>query len=335
MLTLSLLDQSPVRPDVKPAESLRLTVELAKEADKLGYTRFWVSEHHDSPGLAGSAPEVLIAAIAAQTSRIRVGSGGVLLSHYSPYKVAETFRVLEGLYPGRIDLGIGRAPGGMPIASMALRHGKPGNREEVFRESLDDLAGYLGGGLPEGHRYYGLQATPLIDTQPAVWLLGSSGVSAAMAAELGASFSFAHFINGDGGQDVMRNYMDAYRPGPFGSRPRTSVGISVVCADSDEAAEQLALPIVLAFRLYEKEGIRRPFPTPDEAARYPLDDEDRVRMAEGRKRLVVGGPDKVRAELTALAASYGTDELVVTTPTYDYASRLHSYRLLAGLFLDR
>ncbi|CAM4454534.1 LLM class flavin-dependent oxidoreductase [Paenibacillus tarimensis] len=329
MLKLSILDQSRVRRGMTARQALEETVRLAREADKLGFTRFWVSEHHDTPGLAGSAPEVLIAAIAAQTTSIRVGSGGVLISHYSPYKIAETFRVLEGLYPGRIDLGIGRAPGGMPLASMALRYGKPANSEDRYLESLHDLGGFLGGGFPQDHPYHGLLTTPLIDTSPDVWLLGSTGHSAQRAAELGARFSFAHFINGDGGQEVVRSYREHYRPGSLGTEAQAGVCIMVVCAETDELAEQMALPLDVGLLLLEKLGSRTPFPTAEEAAAYKPDDFDRQRMAENRKRMIVGGPARVKQRLLEFAADYEVDELMVTLALDSYEAKLQACKLLA------
>jgi len=334
MLKLGILDQSPVLPGMTAADAMRSTIELAREAERLGFTRFWVSEHHDSPGLAGSAPEVLIAAIAAHTSRIRVGSGGVMLSHYSPYKVAEQFRVLEALYPNRIDLGVGRAPGGMPLASMALRYGKPGNRQERFNESLELLGGFLGGGFPEGHEYAELRTMPEIGTRPEVWLLGSSEVSAVMAARLGAPFSFAHFINWEGGQGVVRDYRASFQPGPFGSEPRANAAVSVLCAETDEEAERLAAPIDIAFLLMEKEGGRRRLPAPEEALAYPLTNEDRERIRTFRGRYITGGPGKVKAALEEFAGSYGVDELVVTTMGR-FEDRVKSYRLLAEHVMNR
>jgi luciferase family oxidoreductase group 1 len=333
MLKLGILDQSPIAAGETPVEAMRNTIELAKAADRWGYSRYWVSEHHDTAGLAGSSPEVLIPAIAAQTARIRVGSGGVLLPHYSPYKVAENFRVLEALYPGRIDLGIGRAPGGMPAASRALRYGRLPDPGDNFPEVLRDLAGFLRDDLPGDHPFAALAATPQVATVPDIWLLGSSDYSGFRASELGAGFSFAHFINGDGGQEVVRRYRKEFRPGPLGGRPRVNVCVIVICADSDEEAERLAKPLDLRYLLFEKGEARRPVPTLEEADRYPYSETDRLRIQRNRRRMIVGGPERVKRGLETFAESYGTDEVLVMTMTPDFASRLASYRKLAELFL--
>jgi luciferase family oxidoreductase group 1 len=333
-LKLSVLDQSPLLGGADATEALRQTIRLAKRAEALGYERYWAAEHHDTPGLAGSAPEVLIAAIAANTERIRVGSGGVLLPHYSPYKVAEQFRVLEALYPGRIDLGIGRAPGGMPLASKALRYGRQKIMDDKLPYALLELHGYLRDRLPEGHELQGLQATPATSTAPELWLLGSSDVSARIAADLGGAFVFSHFINGDDGLRIVREYRDAYRAGPLGGVPRVAVAVHVVCADSDEEAETFAKALDLRFLLFEQGQFRRPFPTQDEAREYPYTEWDRMRIRDNRRRMLVGGPAAMRETLPAFAAEYGVDELIVVTyaPTYD--ARLRSYELLAEVTRD-
>ncbi|WP_274363614.1 LLM class flavin-dependent oxidoreductase [Paenibacillus thermotolerans] len=332
-MKLGVLDQSPVPAGETAVDAFRHTIQLARLAEKLGFTRFWVSEHHDTPGLAGSAPEVLLAAVGAHTSSIRIGSAGVLLPHYSPYKVAEQFRVLEALYPGRVDLGIGRAPGGMPLASQALRYGRDKIRDEQFPGALTELAGFLQGNLDPEHRFGSLVTTPVVGTAPAMWLLGSSDVSARIASELGAAFSFAHFINGDGGQEAVRAYRRNYMPGPLGSEPRVNVCVTVLCADTDEEAERLAAPLDLRLLLFEQGQFRTSFPSYEEAIAYRYTDWDRMRIRENRKRMIVGGPERVKEQLLQFAEDYGTDELIAVTNTYDFASRVRSYELLAELFI--
>ncbi|CAM3838139.1 LLM class flavin-dependent oxidoreductase [Cohnella lubricantis] len=336
-LTLGVLDQSPIGPGENAQAALRHTLELASATDRMGYSRFWVSEHHNAPGLAGSSPEVLLAAIGAYTRHIRIGSGGVLLPHYSPYKVAENFRVLEGLYPGRIDLGIGRAPGGMPLSSVALRGGAPKQPDERFPESLRELASYLEISPPLGreHPLAGLKATPLVETVPELWLLGSSGYSAAAAAQMGSGFSFAHFINGYGGQGAVRDYRRHYRPGPLGAQPKVNVCVFVICTDSDAAAEREASAMDLRLLYQEKGEFGKPFPTPEEASAYPYSEWDRTRIAENRQRMIVGGPDRVRSALTAFAASYGAEEVMVNCLMSDFRLRMRSYELLAEMFPQR
>lgn len=335
MLQLGVLDQSPVASNSNPVEAMKNTITLAKAADRLGFSRYWVAEHHSTPGLAGSSPEVLAAAIAAQTERIRVGSGGVLLPHYSPYKVAENFRVLEALYPGRIDLGIGRAPGGMPLASLALRYGRQKEPDERFLGMLLELASFLGLGnwFPDDHPFGGLLTTPLVDTAPDVWLLGSSDYSARVAAELGAGFSFAHFINGAGGHDAVRYYMEHFRPGPFGDRPRASVCVAVICAETAEKAEEFASAYDLRLLFLDKGERHRLFPSPEEVRSYPYTEMDRMIIRENRRRMIVGDPDKVRSELLRFSEEYGVHEILVNTMIYDFRDRLRSYELLAEMFL--
>lgn len=331
MLQLGILDQSPVVSGQSAAQSLQQTLELAKAADRHGYCRYLVSEHHNSTALAGSAPEVLIAAIAAHTKRIRVGSGGVLLPHYSPYKVAETFRLLEGLYPNRIDLGIGRAPGGEPLVSGALRYGRPMRHEAHFKEAVMDLAGFLTGQFEEGHRYKELRATPLAATIPELWLLGSSTFSCKLAAELGSAFSYAHFIGGDG-QEVVHRYFEQFRPGPLGSEPRSNVCVYVICAETDEEAERLAASLDL-FLLWSEQGQKDRFlPSPEEALHYPYSDGDLIRLKVNRNRMIVGGASKVRREMVALSKAYGVNEIIVMSVIHDFNARLRSYEMLVGLF---
>src|SRR5437660_3874860 len=235
MLRLGVLDQSPVRSGATPAEAIRETLDLARAADRLGYHRYWLAEHHSTPGLAGPSPEVLIPQVAALTSGIRVGSGGVMLQHYSPLKVAESFRVLETLYPGPIDLGIGRAPGSDQLTARALRDG---GSPEYFPQQVSDLVGFLHGTLPPGHVYGQVLAMPTGPTAPQMWLLGSSDQSAAVAAHFGTGFSFAHFINQDGGAEVTRAYRRQFRPSPWLDTPRSSAPVFGVCAGPGAAAQR-------------------------------------------------------------------------------------------------
>src|SRR5215475_10446643 len=237
MTRLSVLDQSPVRSGATPADAIRETLALARRCDALGYTRYWLAEHHSTPALAGSAPEVLIGQVAAVTSGIRVGSGGVMLQHYSALKVAEAFRVLETLYPGRIDLGIGRAPGSDQLTARALGgSGAP----EFFPQQVQDLVAFVHGELPPEHPFAKVRAMPTGPTAPELWLLGSSDQSAALAAHFGAAFSFAHFINADGGAEITRAYAREFKPSPWLATPSASIAVFVVCADTHAEAGRLA-----------------------------------------------------------------------------------------------
>jgi luciferase family oxidoreductase group 1 len=330
-LTLSILDQSPIRAGGTPAQAITESVELARAAERLGYRRYWVAEHHASEGLAGTAPEILVARIAAATSVLRVGSGGVMLSHYSALKVAETFRVLEALYPGRIDLGIGRAPGSDYRTARALQHGPGALGVEHFPIQIADLLAYLGDGLPSDHPFAGVEAQPRGASAPEPWLLGSSDQSAALAAHFGCAFSFAHFINDRGGAEVMAAYRAHFRPSRWLDRPEGSIGVFVLAAETEEEARRLALSRDL-WRLRLDQGVIGPIPSIEEAEAYPYSREESLRLAVNRRRQIVGSPEQVKAALETLAAAYGVDELVVVSICYDFAARLRSYKLLAEAF---
>jgi luciferase family oxidoreductase group 1 len=331
MAILSVLDQSPVREGGTPAQAIAETIELARAADRLGYTRYWVAEHHNTPGLAGTAPEILIARLAGATSRMRIGSGGVMLSHYSALKVAETFRVLETLYPGRIDLGIGRAPGSDQHTARALQHGPGALTIEQFPEQIADLMGYLGDGLPADHRFASITAMPTGPSMPDLWLLGSSDASAAYAAYFGTAFSFAHFINDQGGPEAMQMYRDDFEPSRHLAKPQGSIGVFVLCAETQAEAERLASSRDL-WRLRLDLGQIGPIPSVEEALAYPYSEMEKRRVSFNRRRQIIGTPEVVKEQLLALGERYGVDEFVVVSICHDFAARLRSYELLAETF---
>jgi luciferase family oxidoreductase group 1 len=330
MIRLSVLDQSPVRSGATPADAIRETLALARAADRLGYHRYWLAEHHSTPALAGPSPEVLMPAVAAATTGIRVGSGGVMLQHYSALKVAEWFRVLETLHPGRIDCGIGRAPGSDQLTARALAtHGLPG--VDDFPERVRDLLGWLHGELPPDHPYAKVLAMPTGPTAPEVWLLGSSDQSAALAAHFGTGFSFAHFINAEGGAQVTRAYQEAFKPAPWLREPRVSAAVFVVCADTEAEALRLARSRDLFIvRLYTGRSGR--YPTVAEAEAHVYTPYERVLVEHAQRRRIAGTPDRCREQLEALARAYAVDELVVVTITESWETRLRSYALLAEAF---
>ncbi len=335
MPILSVLDQSPIRSAETPAQAIHETLELAQAAERLGYHRYWLAEHHGSGGLAGSAPEILIGQVAARTSRMRVGSGGVMLTHYSALKVAESFRMLETLFPGRIDLGLGRAPGSDQLTAEALRHGPGALGLDRFPEQIADLIGFLHDRLPPGHPFAGVRAMPTGPGAPEVWLLGSSDAGAACAAHFGTAFSFAHFINAEGGAEVTRAYARCFRPSPELAAPRASAAVFVLCADTEAEALRLArCRDLFIARLYT--GRPGPFPSIEEAEAYDYTPHELAIARHARQRTVAGAPEQVRARLLELGAEYGVDELVVVTITHDFKARLRSYELLAEIFeLDR
>jgi luciferase family oxidoreductase group 1 len=331
MTILSVLDQSPVRAGGTPAQAIAETLELARLADKLGYRRYWLAEHHNTAGLAGTAPEILITRIAAATSQIRVGSGGVMLSHYSALKVAEQFRVLETLYPGRIDLGIGRAPGSDQRTAMALQHGPGALTIEQFPDQISDLIGYLNGPLPADQPFASIKAMPTGPSAPDLWLLGSSDASATYAAHFGCAFSFAHFINDQGGPEVMQAYRESFEPSAHLAKPQGSIGVFVLCAETEVEADRLASSRDL-WRLRLDLGIIGPIPSVEEALSHPYSDIERRRIAFNRRRQIIGTPEQVKAQLLALGEAYGVDEFVVVSICYDFAARKRSYELLAEAF---
>jgi len=330
-MILSVLDQTQIGEGRTAADALRETTLLAQEAEKLGYNRFWMSEHHAMPALGHSSPEVMIAHVAAATSRIRVGSGGIMLPHYSAYKVAENFRLLEALHPGRIDLGLGRAPGGMPLATRALQENKYVDINH-YPQQVADLTGYLHGSLPEDHPFAALTVAPVVDSTPEIWLLGSSAESAKIAAWQGAAYAFAQFFGVPGGEDAMRYYREHFQPSILNERPRSAVAVLAVCADSEEEANRLATSTDLFFLRLERGLELGAFPSVETATNYPYSEFDLERIRFGRQRRIVGSPDQVKARLIEMGERYGTDELIVVSPIHDFAARLRSYRLIAEAF---
>ena len=328
-MKLSILDQSPVIGALGARRAIDETLALARRAEELGYHRYWLAEHHAIAALADPCPEVLLARLGAETRRLRIGTGGVLLPYYSAFRVAETFRMLEALYPGRIDLGIGRAPGGDARTAQAVS-GAGFPDAARFPEQVWQLAAHLDNSLPAGHPFETVRVQPEVETAPEVWLLGSSDYSGALAAELGLPFSFAHFINPNGGDAVMRAYREMFKPGRE-KAARTMVCTFAICGESDEAAERLAAPIDLR-RLHMALNIDSPVPTPEEAARHKYSAEERRYVMGQRPRTVIGSPATCRREIEALAARYGADEVMVLTITGEYATRLRSYELLIEAF---
>jgi luciferase family oxidoreductase group 1 len=329
-LKLSILDQSPVISGQTPAQAVAATLALARRAEALGYHRYWLAEHHAIAALADPCPEVLLARLGAETRRMRIGTGGVLLPYYSAFKVAEVFRMLEALYPGRVDLGIGRAPGGDARTAHAVGGGHLPSAED-FPQRVWELVGHLDGTLPDDHPHRHVRVQPGGNTAPEVWLLGSSDYSGLLAAQLGLRFAFAHFINPRGGDLVTRAYQERYQPSARGPAPAAIVCVFVICAESDAEAERLAAPIDLR-RLHMALNLDTPVPTLAEAQRHVYSEEERRYVLGQRERAVIGGPETCVRELTALVERYGADELMALTITGDYATRLRSYELLAGAF---
>ncbi len=320
---LSVLDLAPVARGATAGDALRATTELARRTEELGYRRFWVAEHHNMPAIASSAPAVLLAHLAANTSTIRLGSGGVMLPNHAPLVVAEQFGTLEALHPGRIDLGIGRAPGTDQVTALALRRTMEGLSAEGFPRELADLMNYFSGEKPGQ-----IVATPGRGEQPAVWLLGSSGFSAQLAGLLGLPFSFAHHFSAANTLPALALYRQNFRPSQWLDEPYAMVAVNAVCADTDERAEWLAGPSALSF-LKLRSGRPEPLSTPDEAAAYPYTEFEREFVLQRREGQAMGSPETVRRQLGELQERTGADELMLTTLVYDVADRVRSYELIA------
>ena len=331
MIPLSVLDLSPVTTATKPAAALRNTLDLAQLADKLGYARYWVAEHHNLPAIASSAPEIMIGQIAALTKNIRVGSGGVMLPNHAPLMVAERFKMLEALFPGRIDLGLGRAPGTDPATSYALRRRQGISEDDDFLERFQELVLLESRAFPQGHPFHNVTAMPSGVAMPPIWLLGSSDYSAQLAAQIGAGFAFAHHFATFDAVEAMRLYRDNFRASGWRKEPYAILGTAVICADTDEAADKLAAP-------YDLNAVRRakgeflPLASPEEAAAYTYTPSDRASIAKARQRLFCGSPATVKQHLGAMIEATKADEVMVTSMIFDHAARRHCYELLAQAF---
>ena len=327
-MRLSVLDQSPLPEGASSALALRNSIDLARLADELGYHRYWVAEHHGGGAVAGAAPEALIGPIAAATERLRVGSGGVMLPHYSPLKVAETFAILAGLFPGRIDLGLGRASGTDPMTAHALQRDRRTSIPDDFPAQLAELLAYLEGGFADGHPFGRLADLPGSPERPVPWLLGSSPQSAQWAAQLGIGYAFADFIN-PAGASIAAEYRGGFAAGERRLQaPRQAVAAWVIAADSDAEAARLATSGRMVFRMMRR-GRLVPVPAPETAIRF-LESEgvDPLALTPGRRE-ILGTPSAVRAQLEALADEYGAEEVLAVTIVHSHAARRRSYELLA------
>ena len=330
-MKLSVLDQSTSSSNRPQSAAIRESIELAQHCDRLGYHRYWVSEHHNSDSIVGTAPEILIAAIGATTQRIRIGSAGVMLPHYSALKVAEQFRVLEGIAPGRIDLGVGRAPGSDRLTAMALN--PYANAADEFPQQVIDLQAWLAGvPLQEGHPFRAIKAHPTGPTRPELWILGSSDYGAQLAAHFGLPYAFAYFFtDGRGVEQALDLYRKNYRPSVDHPKPQATICVWALAADTEAEARHLLMTRE-HWRTGFERGLRTPLVSPEEAALYPYTDADRATIESLRRKALVGTGEQVAARMTELAERLELDELVVVTWTYDTAPRHRSYELLAQAF---
>jgi luciferase family oxidoreductase group 1 len=328
---LSVLDLSPVTTDTPGSAALRNSLDLARLADRLGYTRYWLAEHHNLASIASSAPEIMIGQIAAATTHIRVGSGGVMLVNHAPLMVAERFKVLEALFPGRIDLGLGRAPGTDPVTSYALRRRQDPREGDEFLERFQELILLERGGFPPGHPFRTVHAVPADVALPPIWLLGSSGYSAELAAAAGMGFAFAHHFAEHDAESAMLTYRAHFKPSETLREPYAILAVAAIAADTHAEAQSIATSAELHF-VRRAKGEYLPLASPAEAAAYPYTAVDRDRIARHRERLFVGCSETVKSRLLAMVEATRADELMITTMTYDHAARRRSYELLAAAF---
>jgi luciferase family oxidoreductase group 1 len=331
VIPLSVLDLSPVTTATPGAAALHNSLDLARLADRLGYKRYWVAEHHNLANIASSSPEIMIGQIAAATTRLRVGSGGVMLPNHAPLMVAERFKVLEALFPGRIDLGLGRAPGTDQVTSYALRARQDPRQGDDFLERFQELLLLERGGFPEGHPFRNVHAVPTDVALPPIWLLGSSGYSAELAATVGMGFAFAHHFSEHDAATVMLAYREHFKPSAELAQPYAILGAAAIAADTDAEAERIAASADLHY-VRRANGEYLPLASPEAAAAYPYTSADRERMARHRVRLVVGSIARVKERLLELAETTRADELMITTMVYSHAARRRSYELLAEAF---
>ena len=330
-MQLGVLDQIPIRSGDTAGQAISETFQLAEACDRLGYTRYWLAEHHNAGSLACSSPEILIPQVAARTERIRVGSGGIMLPHYSSLKVAENFRTITTQFPGRIDLGVGRAPGSDGRTARALVHGPGALGIDHFPEQLLDLYGWLADDLPPEHEFRGVHAAPPGAPMPELWMLGSSHYGGHVAAELGWSFCFAHFISPEGGEQVVRKYRERFQASPVSSEARASLGVSVTVAETDEEAERLCWSR-WCWRIQGNRGVRGGIPSVDEALSFPYTQPELDYLGYMQARSIHGSPERVRGKLEELGRVYDVDEIIALTITHSFAARVHSYELLAEAF---
>jgi luciferase family oxidoreductase group 1 len=327
---LSILDQSPIIGTATPAQAIASTIELAKLADGLGYHRYWLAEHHGLLGLADASPEILLARLGAETRTIRIGTGGIMLPYYSSFKIAEQFKMLEALYPGRVDLGLGRAPGGHPRTARVLFDGRPMDSEEGFIRQLSELSAIFKGTVPEGHPLDGEIANPAVGTVPEMWVLGSSNGGAVFASHLGMRFAFAHFINAYSGAEVARAYRQHFRPG-HEDKPHLAVAVIALCAETEEEAKAIERAMLMRW-VMTAYGHNRPVPTIEEAAAYTFSPREEAHAARERPRATVGTIDFVAQRIVEIREQFQADEVVLVAIAPSYELRTRTIRKLAEKF---
>lgn len=327
-MKLSILDQAPIAAHETPLQALQNACTVAQHGETLGYTRYWIAEHHDLAGLACSAPEIMLSYIGAQTTAIRLGTGALLLPHYKPYKVAETFHMLATLMEGRMDLGIGRAPGGSSEAMIALS-GNFIQNVGRFPALLDELLQFLRDDFETENNYEKLSAAPLPTTPPTPWLLGTGKKSALLAAQHGLPYTFGHFMSSEDGASVIAQYRETFQPSAFAKKPYVIVTANVICAQTTAQADDIAMSFLI-WSLQLDKGIAHGIPSIVEAKTYELTDDDVQMLKKMKKRTIIGNPQQVKQQLYALQDMYGADEVMINTITSSLTDRLQSYTLIAN-----
>lgn len=326
-MKLSVLDQSPISKGQSAEDALQNSIKLAIEVEKLGYHRYWVAEHHSTTGLACTSPEIMIGQLASITKRMRIGSGGVLLPQYSPLKVAENFKMLSAFYPGRIDLGVGRSPGGPEKVRRALTDGAHKSLS-AFSRQVSELQSFIHQSFPSDHAYRGIKAGPKVESNPEMWVLGVSERGAKHAAINGVGFTYGHFINADHGEKAIRTYRERFKASVSLEEPKTNVCIFIVCAETQEVAEELALSQDL-WLLNVGKGRSTVIPTIEDAKNRTYNQDELDEIKQNRRRAIIGTPSYVKEQLEALSKLYQTDEFLIITNIDDFKARLNSYRLIA------
>lgn len=326
-MNISILDQAPISSNQTATDALYESMKLAQAGEEFGYTRYWIAEHHDLPGLACSAPEVMLGFIGAHTNRIRIGSGAILLPHYKPYKVAETFNLLATLFPNRIDLGIGRAPGGSAEATNAL---SDQFLQKVYQmpHLLEELLYFLHNNFPEHHEFSKVSASPLPPSSPEPWLLGTSAKSAALAAKMGMHYAFGQFMSDQDGADIINIYLEHFHQQHEVCKPYVLLTVSAICAETSERAEEIALSSLI-WRLQQSSGKGTFVPSIEEAKKYPLTNEEKEKLTKMKQNMIIGDPQEVNDALDQLQKTFKADEMMILTIAHSPEDRKESYRLIA------
>ncbi|HEY4602135.1 MAG TPA: LLM class flavin-dependent oxidoreductase [Cerasibacillus sp.] len=323
-MKLSILDQVPFSEGASQQEALHQTIQLAKYAERLGYERYWIAEHHDLPGLTCPAPDVLLSRLGAETNKIRIGAGAVLLPHYRPFNIAERYNLLATLYPGRIDLGIGRAPGGSAEATLALSE-RYLEKVRQYPELIDELRQFLTNGFPLDHNFSNVTTRPVPPTQPKMWLLGTSDKSAQLAVEKRLPYSFAHFMSDSNGPQIVQSYKKAWEETYPNERPYVVLAVSAICAETEQEAEELALSQAL-WQVSQDS----PIPSTEKARQHQFTEQQKEMVKKSRKKQIIGNPEQVVKELLKLKEVYDADEIMILTITHSYEARKRSYELIAN-----